>query len=358
MPPRSRARRRGGRPAAAGGDRRRYRAARPRRGGRRALVACDRRQVVSAIANLLDNAVKYSEPGSAVDVETELGRQRGRLGEATRASGSRAAISSGSSSASTGSTRPAAATPAAPGSGSPSCATSRRRTAATSRSSRSRARGRRSGSCSATLDAPVRRRQSATTREPCARQTRGTRVMPDAPLILVVDDEQSYRDALRVALEREGFRVEVAADGAEGARAVRRDASRAGAARRDAAAGLGCRRVPRAAHALAGADHHGHRPQRRDRRRRRPRGRCRRLRHQAVPAAGAGGARARRAPPRPYRRRVGRRARRGARDRRGAPRRRSPRGAVRGERVPLPLKEFELLELLLANAGRCSRATC
>ena len=39
--------------------------------------------------------------------------------------------------------------------------------------------------------------------------------MPEAPLILVVDDEQSYRDALRVALEREGFRVEVAADGAE-----------------------------------------------------------------------------------------------------------------------------------------------
>ena len=39
--------------------------------------------------------------------------------------------------------------------------------------------------------------------------------MTDAPLILVVDDEQSYRDALRVALEREGFRVEVAADGVE-----------------------------------------------------------------------------------------------------------------------------------------------
>ena len=34
-----------------------------------------------------------------------------------------------------------------------------------------------------------------------------------APLILVVDDEESYRDALTVALEREGFRVEVAADG-------------------------------------------------------------------------------------------------------------------------------------------------
>lgn len=39
--------------------------------------------------------------------------------------------------------------------------------------------------------------------------------MAESPLILVVDDEQSYRDALRVALEREGFRVETAADGAE-----------------------------------------------------------------------------------------------------------------------------------------------
>jgi len=28
--------------------------------------------------------------------------------------------------------------------------------------------------------------------------------MTEAPLILVVDDEQSYRDALRIALEREG----------------------------------------------------------------------------------------------------------------------------------------------------------
>jgi two-component system, OmpR family, response regulator RegX3 len=35
----------------------------------------------------------------------------------------------------------------------------------------------------------------------------------ELPLILVVDDEQSYRDALSVALEREGFRVETAIDG-------------------------------------------------------------------------------------------------------------------------------------------------
>jgi two-component system response regulator RegX3 len=39
--------------------------------------------------------------------------------------------------------------------------------------------------------------------------------MPDPQLILVVDDEQSYRDALTVALEREGFAVETAADGVE-----------------------------------------------------------------------------------------------------------------------------------------------
>jgi two-component system response regulator RegX3 len=39
--------------------------------------------------------------------------------------------------------------------------------------------------------------------------------MADPPLILVVDDEQSYRDALAVALQREGFLVETAADGSE-----------------------------------------------------------------------------------------------------------------------------------------------
>ncbi len=39
--------------------------------------------------------------------------------------------------------------------------------------------------------------------------------MADAPLVLVVDDEASYRDALSVALSAEGFRVETAADGVE-----------------------------------------------------------------------------------------------------------------------------------------------
>jgi two-component system, OmpR family, response regulator RegX3 len=39
--------------------------------------------------------------------------------------------------------------------------------------------------------------------------------MADPPLILVVDDEQSYRDALTVALQREGFLVDTASDGPE-----------------------------------------------------------------------------------------------------------------------------------------------
>jgi two-component system response regulator RegX3 len=39
--------------------------------------------------------------------------------------------------------------------------------------------------------------------------------MADPPLILIVDDEQSYREALSVALQREGFLVDTAADGVE-----------------------------------------------------------------------------------------------------------------------------------------------
>lgn len=39
--------------------------------------------------------------------------------------------------------------------------------------------------------------------------------MTAGPVVLVVDDEQSYRDALLVGLEREGFTVDMAADGKE-----------------------------------------------------------------------------------------------------------------------------------------------
>ncbi|MGH9054600.1 MAG: winged helix-turn-helix domain-containing protein [Acidimicrobiales bacterium] len=40
--------------------------------------------------------------------------------------------------------------------------------------------------------------------------------MPDAPTVLVIEDEQSFVEALVVGLKREGFLVHVAHDGAEG----------------------------------------------------------------------------------------------------------------------------------------------
>jgi len=176
--------------------------------------------------------------------------------------------------------------------------------------------------------------------------------MPDAPLILVVDDEQSYRDALRIALEREGFRVEVAADGAEAI--ARFDAVRPALVLLDVM-------LPR----ISGIDV------------------CRELRSRSqVPIIMVT---ARNAEidavvglevgaddyvTKPFRlrelvARVRAALRRGRGDEAGVAqpdevlevgdvRLDAARHevAVRGERVALPLKEFELLELLLANAGR------
>ena len=44
----------------------------------------------------------------------------------------------------------------------------------------------------------------------------------DAPRVLVIEDEESYRDSLRVLLAREGFRVTLAATGPEGVAAFER----------------------------------------------------------------------------------------------------------------------------------------
>ena len=186
-----------------------------------------------------------------------------------------------------------------------------------------------------------------------ARSYVGGLVMADPPLILVVDDEQSYRDALSIALQREGFLVETAADGPEAI--ARFDATTPALVLLDVMlpkiSGVDVCRDIRARSRVP--DHHGHRAQLRDRRGRRPRGRRRRLRHEAVPAARADRACARRAAA-------------GA----GVATTTSPTGPrcstsatcgstparhevfVRGDSVALPLKEFELLELLMANAGR------
>ena len=41
-------------------------------------------------------------------------------------------------------------------------------------------------------------------------------------VVLIVEDEESYRDALGFMLEREGFKVILASDGAEGLEQIER----------------------------------------------------------------------------------------------------------------------------------------
>ena len=126
-----------------------------------------------------------------------------------------------------------------------------------------------------------------------AGQTRYGRCSPirkESPLarVLVVEDEESFSDALSYMLRKEGFEVSVAATGTDGADRVRPDRRRHRAARPHAAGDVRHRGLPAAAAALQRADHHGHRPGQRDRQGGRPGDRRRRLRHQAVLAARAG----------------------------------------------------------------------
>jgi two-component system response regulator RegX3 len=174
----------------------------------------------------------------------------------------------------------------------------------------------------------------------------------DAPLILVVDDEQSYRDALRVALEREGFRVDVAVDGPDALH--RFEETRPALVLLDVM-------LPR----ISGVDV------------------CRQIRaksqvpiimvtarNQEIDAVVGLEVGADDYVTKPFRlrelvARVRAALRRGRSDEFGAEDHADilevgdvkldaarHEVAVRGERVALPLKEFELLELLLANAGR------
>ena len=168
--------------------------------------------------------------------------------------------------------------------------------------------------------------------------------------VLVVEDEESFSDALSLHAAKEGFDVAVAADGPaalaeferHGADLVLLDLMLPGLS------GTEVCRALRAA--VVGSGHHADRPRQRDRQGRRARAGRGRLRHQAVlgPRAGRpdpGGA----AP-----------AQRAARSRR-PPRWRPARcgwtssgtsSPSTAAQVPLPLKEFELLEMLLRNAGR------
>ena len=165
------------------------------------LVRGDERQLVSAVANLLDNAVKYSEPGSKVEVGASRSGSWARIAVRDQGIGIPAKDLSGSSSASTGSTGPAAGRPAAPGWGWRSSATSPPTTAATSSSAPARARAPPSPSAS-----PWRPRDGAPMSLP---------VNDSRPMVLVVEDEESFVEALSLGLSREGFAVRVARDGAE-----------------------------------------------------------------------------------------------------------------------------------------------
>ena len=124
-------------------------AAAPRHRGRRLdAVAAARTSsataasCVSAVANLVENAVKYSDPGAAVEV-VGVHADGGwvELAVHDHGIGIPAGTSTASSSASTGSTGPAAARPAAPASGWRSCATSRPTTAARCSVASQRGRG-------------------------------------------------------------------------------------------------------------------------------------------------------------------------------------------------------------------------
>ena len=179
--------------------------------------------------------------------------------------------------------------------------------------------------------------------------------MTPATSVLIVEDEDSFVDALTLGLTREGFRVSVARDGAEALDLfddvqpdlVLLDVMLPKVSGLDVCRELRARsNVPIIMVTAKGAEIDtvvG------------PRGRRRRLRDQALPAARAGGPHPGRAAPPVDARRCW--CRRCAGDdvvEVGDVRVDHERHEVfiRGDEVRLPLKEFELLALLLENAGR------
>ena len=153
-------------------------------------IACDRRQMRSALMNLLDNAIKYSGPRQPVEVGAEIVGDR--LALIVRDHGI----------------------------GIPTRDLERiferfyRVDRAQSRDRRHRPRSRdrspRRAGARRRRHRRVARRRGLDVHAPGADLERrrapglGGLVMADPPLILVVDDEQSYRDALSIALQREG----------------------------------------------------------------------------------------------------------------------------------------------------------
>ncbi len=212
---------------------------------RPAGVIGDRRQLVSAVVNLVDNAREVTP------TPARWSRSARRDGDAvahrrssTTASASRPATSTGSSSASTGSTGPAAAAPAAPAWGWRSSATWPPTTAAR---------------CACPVGGRARRPRFTLRAAGRARPADRRRGRPDdggRERAMTHRVGGRGRGGLRRRPRRRAAtrglpRSQVARDGAEALDLFDAVAARPRAARRDAAQGVGHRRVPRAAQALA-----------------------------------------------------------------------------------------------------------
>ena len=77
--------------------------------------------------------------------------------------------------------------------------------------------------------------------------------------VLVVEDEESFSDALTFMLEREGYEVAVAADGNAAIEEFEKVRGRHPPARFDVARSAWHRSVSTDTNAVTGADHHAHR---------------------------------------------------------------------------------------------------
>ena len=210
--------------------------------------------------------------------------QRGRPGHRHP----RARPASASSSGSTGSTRPGRGPPAGPASAWPSPSTSRRRTAA-----RITVWSKEGAGSTFTLRLPLQKLFQRAAWRPadmaCTIKT-GATCQGDSQVtrVLVVEDEESFSDALSYMLRKEGFEVAVCPTGPDAHRDIRPDRRRPGAARPHAARPARQRGLPEPARAVQRPGHHADRQGQRDRQGRRPGARRRRLRDQAVllPRAG------------------------------------------------------------------------
>ena len=168
------------------------------------IVTGDRRQLESALGNLVENAVKYSEPGSSVQV-----RDPGR-GAVGRADGRRPRHRHPGQ-------RPRphlrALLPGRPG---PQPRHRRHRARAVDRPPRRhQPRRRRARVVPGGRGLDVRAADPAGPHGRAGPGPDGGAVPMTNPTVLVVEDEASFVEALTIGLRREGFTVEVARDGFE-----------------------------------------------------------------------------------------------------------------------------------------------